>query len=243
MNGPQQLALPLASRVSLLAEPSTSTTEPSTSTTESQAVPEAVMQAAFAAMARGETHYTDRPGILPLRKLAVDWLGIAVDWLGKHYGLELSADEVTITCGATEARFVSLKQLVGPGKGVFAFSGSSEHIQPAATLLGQTLTHEIDDPSTIGVVYLNSTDDPERIQQVLNQVESSECWIIWDTSVGEPTGMHPVHHPYLNDRVISIGSFSNVLPGWRVGWIAGSKAANKLRAYKQPINSVPTSRA
>lgn len=227
MNGPQQLALPLASRVSLLAEPSASTTE-------SQAVPEAVMQAAFAAMARGETHYTDRPGILPLRKLAVDWLG-------KHYGLELSADEVTITCGATEARFVSLKQLVGPGKRVFAFSGSSEHIQPAATLLGQTLTHEIDDPSTIGVVYLNSTDDPERIQQVLNQVESSECWIIWDTSVGEPTGMHPVHHPYLNDRVISIGSFSNVLPGWRVGWIAGSKAANKLRAYKQSMTICSTS--
>ena len=91
------------------------------------------------------------------------------------------------------------------------------------------------------MVYLTSADSPEQVQQVLNQVESSDCWILWDTSVGEPTGTHPAHHPSLNNRVISIGSFSNLLPGWRVGWIAGSKAANKLRAYKQSMTICSTS--
>jgi aspartate aminotransferase len=224
MNSPAQLARPLASRVALLPE----VTAPIPA---DQPVPESVQQAAFEAMARGETHYTDRPGILPLRKQAVEWLG-------KYYGLELSADEVTITCGATEARFVALKQLAG-GKRVLALSGGV--IEPAARLLGIALTQQADNAASIGLVYLTPADDPDQVRAVLEGAASTDWWIIWDTSAGPAQGFHPVQHPALAGRVVSIGSFSDALPGWRVGWMAGSKAANKLRAYKQSMTICSTS--
>lgn len=226
MNGPQQLARPLAQRVAELPDAAAPSGE-------DNALPETVQQAAFEALARGETHYTDRPGILPLRKQAVNWLG-------SHYGLELGADEVTITCGATEARFVALKQLVAPGKHVLALS-SSHYIEAAAQLLGLSLRQQVDDFSGIGVVYLTAADDPELVRQVLDQAATTDCWILWDTSVAPAAGLHPAHHPDLTGRVISIGSFSDALPGWRVGWMAGSKVANKLRAYKQSMTICSTS--
>lgn len=226
MNGPQQLARPLAQRVAHLPEP----LAPAGGRLS---VPPAVQQAAYEALARGETHYTDRPGILPLRRQAVEWLG-------RICGLELSADEVTITCGATEARFVALKQLVAPGQHVVALASGS-HIAAAAQLLGLAVRQPGDSLADVGVIYLTSLDDPAQVQKVLNQAATSECWIVWDTSVAPAAGLHPAHHPELAGRVISIGSFSDALPGWRVGWMAGSKAANKLRAYKQSMTICSTS--
>jgi aspartate/methionine/tyrosine aminotransferase len=41
--------------------------------------------------------------------------------------------------------------------------------------------------------------------------------------------------------VVVIGGLDDVLPGWRVGWLAGSEVAEKLRSLKQSMTICTTS--
>jgi aspartate aminotransferase len=241
MSAPQTLARPLAARVAGLPAPN----EP----TDAPLVPEGVIAAAEAALEAGKTHYTDRPGILPLREYAVAWLG-------RNYGIELSAEAVTITIGATEARFVCVKQLVAPGT---ALAAAQPHptIAAAAALVGVPLVTEIDDPAAMNAVYLTPADPAEKAQALLALAAAHGWWVIWDTAYPTPdpspnmgrgieqdgspernqqgTAFHPAQDGALAAQVVTLGSLSDTLPGWRVGFMAGSKAAGKLRAYKQSM--------
>ncbi len=224
MTGPQTLTRPLAARVADLPAP----TEP----IDAPSVSEGVIAAAEAALEAGKTHYTDRPGILPLREYVVAWLG-------RQYGLELSPDSVTITIGATEARFVCVKQLVAPGT---ALAAAQPHaaITAASALVGVPLVTEANDPAAISAVYLTPNDPAEAIQSLLALAAEHGWWVIWDTASPpltekEGTAFHPAQDAQLAAQVVSLGSLSDTLPGWRVGFMAGSKAAGKLRAYKQSM--------
>ena len=68
----------------------------------------AAVAAVLDALDRGETHYTDRPGILPMREKVAEILN-------RRFALGCGAGDVVLTCGATEARFVSVQQLLKPG--------------------------------------------------------------------------------------------------------------------------------
>lgn len=82
----------------------------------------AARKAADAALDRGETHYTDRPGIKPLRALVADRLTAA--------GLPVEPDEVVITCGIEEARFVAVTVLGAEGP----IGGNISHLAAVAAL-------------------------------------------------------------------------------------------------------------
>jgi len=215
------LARPLAARVHALPELAAwhgETTEP---------VHEGVLHAAFKALDDGQTHYTDRPGIKPLRTKAVTQLGM-------RYGVEYTADEVTITCGATEARFVALKQLVDAGKKIL-HAGDDETILGAAALIGAALTTDPDD-ADIALLYLTNTIPAEQAQALAERAGERGWWILFDTATPDHNNrFHPALSAELAPLTITIGSASDQLPGWRVGWLAGSKVANKLRAYKQSM--------
>ncbi len=217
------LARPLAQRVLGLPEP--------TENTVILPVPEGVIDKAYEALDAGHTHYTDRPGILPLRTQIV----IA---LNRQYGLELNPDAATITCGATEARFVALKQLAPAGTSV-VHAGSGSVLTAAAQLLGLDLTTDTSAP--ISLVYLTPADDPAAVTAICDQAAVRNWWIVWDVSAGLTGSFHPAQRADLAPQTITVGSFSGALPGWRVGWMAGSKAANKLRAYKQSMTICTTS--
>ncbi|MBK8021078.1 MAG: hypothetical protein IPK19_06490 [Chloroflexi bacterium] len=220
MSAPQQLSRPLAARVAALPDP---TDRQSSAENE-----EAVIHAAFEALDGGQTHYTDRPGILPLREKAVAQIG-------QRCGLELSADEVTITCGATESRFVAIKKLVKPGDKILV-AGSGTEVQGAAALIGAELTH---DPSAEGIalIYLSSEDPAEQVEACARAaIDRESVWLIWDMAPEGGSAFHPARlHPSLAGRTVTIGSVGDPHRGWRVGWLAGSKAANALRAYKQSM--------
>jgi aspartate/methionine/tyrosine aminotransferase len=79
------------------------------------------------------------------------------------------------------------------------------------------------------------------IDPLLGQARQRGWWIIWDTSGSGGTGFHPAQNPKLAGRVVTIGSFSDRMPGWRVGWMAGSDQAKQLRAYKQSLTICSTS--
>jgi aspartate/methionine/tyrosine aminotransferase len=225
MSGPQTLSRPLAARVQGLPEPADLPPGPD--------IPLPVIEAAVAALDAGKTHYTDRPGILPLRV----WV---TQYLRSRFGLLLDPDQVTITCGATEARFVTLKQLARTGSQI-ACPGDPAPIATAAHLVGAALAREVADPATVSLAYLTPADAPGQVEALLQQAADYDWWILWDISGTQGTAFHAAQTPALAPRVVTVGSFSDQMPGWRVGWMAGSEKAAKLRAYKQSLTICSTS--
>lgn len=225
MNAPQTLSRPLAARIAALGEPTATTAN-------APIVPQSVINAAASALESGQTHYTDRPGIEPLRTQAVNWLG-------RRFGIELDAGQVTITCGATEARFVAVKQLVA-NKAILAPGGGALIAQAAALVAAPVLT-SLADPNDVAILYLTPADEPAVAELLLAAALQYNWWVMFDTSIAGSRMAHPALNAELAPKVISIGSYSDVLPGWRVGWMAGSSAHNKLRAYKQSMTICTTS--
>ena len=235
MSTPQTLTRPLAARVAGLPNTVENTHNPP--------IPEGVIEAAIQALNEGKTHYTDRPGILGLRK----WV---TDFIQKQYDVKLKPDAVTITCGATEARYVAIKRLV-KAEGAILCVGESNHIEGAAHLVGAKIVHEVGDASAIKMIYATPKDSIETLKPLLEQAKANGWWMVWDMSQQPPTLSSPVNeggsqfHPAqdadIAAKVVNIGSFSDAMPGWRVGWMAGSEMADKLRAYKQSMTICSTS--
>ena len=88
-----------------------------------------IVEAAVAALNRGETHYTPRPGILPLRR------GIAAMMASESDLAYDPATEVLIASGGQEGLFVAVQMLVQPGDDVLladpCYSSYREAIQLA----------------------------------------------------------------------------------------------------------------
>jgi aspartate/methionine/tyrosine aminotransferase len=216
---PETLSRPLAARVAGLPDAAELAPGPD--------LPPGVIAAAEAALDAGKTKYTDRPGILPLRARVAKTLKA-------RYGLPTQPDDVTITCGSTEARFVALKKLATPGAPLLC-PGEIGLIAGAAALVGVPVVTEVSDPAAIGVVYLAASLPQTTVAPLISQARVSGWWIIWDMSQNPDADFHPAQHRDLAPRVVTVGSLSAVLPGWRVGWLAGSERVEQLRAYKQSM--------
>lgn len=228
MSTPQTLTRPLAARIADLPDV--------LERRQGSLIPEGVIEAAVQALKEGKTHYTDRPGILGLRK----WV---IDYLAKHFDVSLKPDEVTITCGATEARFVVIKRLVKTG-GVILCPGDAEAIRGAAQLVGAAVTRNAALPDAVRLLYATPNDDLETLKPLLETAVTQNWWVLWDVSQQKPNAslrFHPSQYIGIAPKVISVGSFSDVMPGWRIGWMAGSEMADKLRAYKQSMTICSTS--
>lgn len=219
MTPPMTLARPLAARTQGLPEPVPLIPGP--------ALSPAVLEAACAALDAGKTHYTDRPGILPLRQ----WVSAH---LRERYGLDISPDAVTITCGGTEARFVAVKKLAPAGTAIVC-PGDPARIAGAAHLCGVALMAEATAPDSVSVLYLTPADPRPAVDALLSMARERGWWVMWDMS-GAPAGdFHPAQAEALAPQTVTLGSLSDYLPGWRVGWMAGSRRAAELRAFKQSM--------
>ncbi len=224
MNTPKTLARPLAQRVAGLEDLKAPATE-------GPPVPANVIAAAEAALARGETHYTDRPGIPELRA----WVA---EQLLERWNVAVDPSEVTITCGSTEARYVAMTQLAEPGGAVLC-PGDSARIRGALHLLGARIVDSIQDD--VRLLYLTPDDYRETSIELLQRAEAADWWIVYDLSFAKTApSFHPAQNPKLARRVVSIDSWSGQLPGWRLGWMASSEMALKLRAGKQAITICST---
>ncbi len=87
--------------------------------------PEHVRAAAKDALARGETHYTSRPGVVELRK--------AIARISTEQGFPATAESVVVTNGGAEALYITLQAVIGTGDRVAA----PEPLQPnVAEMIG-----------------------------------------------------------------------------------------------------------
>ncbi len=95
-----------------------------------RATPAHIVTATIAALTRGETHYTPRPGILPLRRAVA--AAIAAEG-GPEYD---PATEVLVASGAREGGFVATQMLVHPGDEVLLPDPGAPHYAEAVRLAG-----------------------------------------------------------------------------------------------------------
>lgn len=218
---PASLARPLAQRTSRL-------TSPTPAPVESAPPPAAVVAAAVQAFADGRTNYADRPGILPLRQ----W--VCAD-LQRRCGLRLTPQDVIITCGRSEARYIILSELAR-GAPVYC-PDADDTLRATAQLVGASVVATPDEPQAIRLALLDARARRATLEQAVALAGAYDWWLVWDatpTSASE-TLPHPALQPGLAERVITTGSLSPWLPGWRIGWLAGSAAPGRLLSRKRDL--------
>jgi aspartate/methionine/tyrosine aminotransferase len=91
--------------------------------------PAHVKQAAIDAILADHNQYAPAPGLPALRQAIADTYG-------SSYGLRCRADDVTVTCGATEALCAVMLALVDPGDEVILFEPAYDSYAPDVTMAG-----------------------------------------------------------------------------------------------------------
>ena len=194
-------------------------------------VPDAAVRATLDALARGETHYTDRPGILPLREAVTKQLR-------ERFGVEIDPKANTvITCGATEARFVAVQELLGPGDELYD-GRNPGRLEGPLIIRGAELTEQLE---TARVLYLTSS-MPESEQRGLLEGLNGDALVIFELD-DEASTFHPARLEAFKNRTVTIGDLGvpDGLLSWRVGFLAAPQAsAAGLRDFKQALTICTT---
>jgi len=175
-----------------------------------------VRQAIEEALDRGETHYTDRPGILPLRR------AVAAS-LKQRFGLDVS--DVIITCGVTEARFIAIQQVLQPGDTICAPAY-------AERILGASVLRRVQVKQAAGnALYLTSSMGESSLRDFPG-------WILYEVDE-EQSGLHPAQLAGREKRTFTLGSIG--APSLRVGYLAAPASFSPgLRDFKQALTICTT---
>lgn len=220
--------------------------------------PPHVRAAAKEALDRGETHYTDRPGVPALRQAVAERLLTeqGVDVGGKN--------GVVITCGGREALFIAVQNLVQPGDRVLVAPLRPAGVDEAIRLAGGESVPAPCSPADpafaaaldgVSVVLLAAPDNPTgaaldaaAVAHLVAALRGRPTRLILDQSLAEPPREghgqpHPAADPDVAARTVTVGSLSYAygLGPWRVGYLAGPEAVIKpLREFKQAMTICTT---
>ena len=193
-------------------------------------VPKIAVAATLDALERGETHYTDRPGILPLReqvtKKLAERFGVAAD----------PKANTVITCGVTEARFVAVQELLEPGQTLYAAT-QPERLEGALIIRGAQLAA---DAGAAQVLYLASSMSETAQRNVLDAA-ADETVVVFEVD-DEVNTFYPAQLPAFGNRTVTIGNLGgDNLLSQRVGFIgAPAASAAGLRDFKQALTICTT---
>ena len=93
----------------------------------------------------------------------------------------------------------------------------------------------------VSLLYITPDVYRETSIELLQRAEERDWWIVYDLSFALTSApFHPAQNEKLASRVVTIDSLSEQLAGWRLGWMAGSEMALRLRAGKQAITICTT---
>lgn len=185
----------------------------------------AVARSVVDALEAGETRYTARTGIAPLRD--------AIARMVAEQGFPVTADSVAVTNGGSEARFIALQKLVSHGASVCLVESVDPDVVKLVEFMGgvASVVSPGDAASLDGVQVLllpvasgidGSLLADDWIITVLEAAARSGTRVILDrSSVLDAYVPQPeFSRPDLAGGVITIGSFSGAcgLSGWRAGY-------------------------
>jgi aspartate/methionine/tyrosine aminotransferase len=202
--------------------------------------PSELVGAAQRALAGRSNQYPPMRGLPELR-------GAVSAYYACEQGLELTADNIVVTSGATEALAASLLALVRPGDEVILVQPLYDAYLPLVQWAGGTAklvslepphwTLPLDrlaaviGPNTRGIV-LNTPNNPTgtmltraELEGVGALAEAHDLWVVsdevWEGMVfGETEHISPLSIPSLAERTVKIGSAGKIfsMTGWKVGW-------------------------
>jgi aspartate/methionine/tyrosine aminotransferase len=225
---------------------------------EPTALPHPVLQAAKDALDRGETHYTNRPGVLELRE--------AIAERSTADGFPATPASTLVTNGGTEGLYVALQGLVEPGDTVLVvepvaprvidllnFIGARVHRvspsaeerfvpRPDAFASSRAPVLLMASPSPITGVAI----PPHTLAQIVEVALKQHMRLILDRSSAAATYdplLARFPDPSLAEQIVTIGSFSHAygLGGWRIGYVTAPKdLIGKLSGLKQAMSICTT---
>lgn len=211
--------------------------------------PAHVVEAAIAAMRRGETHYTPTAGIQPLRELVAEKLA-------RDSGLALSSESVIVGSGAKQLIHDALMATVNPGDEVILPAPYWVSYPDMVKLAGGTpvvVPCDEADSFKLSPAALEAAITPRTRWLVLNS-PNNPSGAVYDhpdlAALAEVLARHPhvmlmtddiYEHltydgrrhvnlaavaPMLADRTLFVGGFSKsyAMTGWRVGYACGPQA-------------------
>jgi aminotransferase len=203
--------------------------------------PDVVKQAACAAIAGDVNQYAVTWGARALRE------AIAREFTRRYAAPVVPDEQVTVTCGSTEAMMATMMGIIDPGDEVVVFEPFYENYGPDAILSGATprfvTLHEPDwtfDPDELAAAFnnrtkavvLNTPNNPTGKVFTRTELETIAALCRkWDVvAISDEIYEHIVydaarHVPIASiegmaERTVTINSLSKTysVTGWRVGW-------------------------
>ena len=218
--------------------------------------PPELIAAAQAALAERSNQYPPMRGLPELR-------GAVADNYRRSQSLELTADNVIITSGGTEALAATLFALIAPGDEVVLVQPLYDAYLPlvqwaggTAKLISLTPPHwtlppadlaAAIGPKTRGIV-LNTPNNPvgtmltrAELEAIGALAQAHNLWVlcdeVWEAMVFDGSRhISPLAIPSLAERAVKVGSAGKIfsMTGWKVGWaVAAPALAERIAARHQ----------
>lgn len=208
--------------------------------------PEALRRAAGRALMEGSNQYPPMRG-LPVLRAAV------ADHYARHQGLSLTADDVLVTSGATEALAAAFLALLAPGEEVIVLDPAYDAYRPLIARAGgvaravalqpphwRLSVADIEaavTPRTKAIVF---NDPLNPVGRAFSAGEVSAlarlciahdliaiCDEVWEHIVFDGRAHHPLMaQPGMAERCVKIGSAGKIfsMTGWKVGFVMAAPA-------------------
>jgi aspartate/methionine/tyrosine aminotransferase len=206
--------------------------------------PEPILDAAARALKEASNQYPPSRGLVALRE------AVAAHY-GRHHGVELTAENVCVTSGATEALGAAILATVEPGDEVIIFTPAYDSYAPMIRRAGgrpvevalQPPGWRIEREALEGavsaksrVIMLNNPHNPaarlfapDELDAVANIAREHDLIVISDevwehVLLGDQRFTPIASLPGMAERTIKIGSAGKIfsLTGWKVGWIVAA---------------------
>ena len=214
--------------------------------------PEEILHAAVRALKEGSNQYAPSRGLPALRQ------AVAAHY-GRHHGLELTADQVCVTSGATEALAAAILAVLSPGDEAIIFTPAYDAYAPLIRRAGATvrevslrppewrIDREMLDaaigPNTRAIIFNNPHNptgrlyDLDELEVVAGIARGHDLVVIsdevWEHILLDDQPFTPLASlPGMAERTIKCGSAGKIfsLTGWKVGWLVASPELATLAA-------------
>jgi len=218
--------------------------------------PDAILDAAADALKNGSNQYAPSRGTIALRQ------AVAAHY-SRHFGQDLTVDQVCVTSGATEALGAAVLATISPGDEVIIFTPAYDSyapmirrgggtpvevaLQPPAWRVDSAALESAVTPRTRAILFNNPHNptgrlfDADELEAVAAVAREHDLIVIsdevWEHVLLDGRSFTPIATlPGMTDRVIKVGSAGKIfsLTGWKVGWIvAAPELANVVARAHQ----------
>ncbi len=209
--------------------------------------PQHIKDATIAALQAGDVHYSDLQGMPELRSAIADKLN-------GQSGMDLTADEVIVTNGLTQASFAAFMAFLDAGDeclllapyypqhiGKAELAGASVTIAPLDAADGFAINPALIEPhitpATRAIALINPCNPTGRVytrtelEGLAEIAQKHDLLILSDEVYADITYDGATHIsiaslPGMKERTITMGAFtkSHAMDGWRLGYIAADQS-------------------